>query len=316
MRSPGRTKIVSSTCNEATGTRTSSRRRRPDHPDLGRARRHWPGNAEPTSSQHEPVVETGAADAPLVDQRPRVVEVLVLADEGLDLGVDDHLGGRLVGEHLARLGHTRVGIISGPRWASTGIDRLEGCIAALNGAGIDVPAPYVREEGFDPAAGRRGAEALLSLPEPPTAIFAANDAIIAAETGDCETAEALFQPFVDVDDATVQVRRVRNYLRWGRPADAAAILSNWSGRAEAFMFWPYASIAWRMLDDKRWQWLEGDERFVGVYDIADRLPPLEPLDPLIPPEPLEPPVFPPWLPLRERSFWFRDSSSPSRFSSP
>lgn len=88
---------------------------------------------------------------------------------------DDHLGGRLVGEHLARLGHTRVGIISGPRWASTGIDRLEGCIAALNGAGIDVPAPYVREEGFDPAAGRRGAEALLSLPEPPTAIFAAND---------------------------------------------------------------------------------------------------------------------------------------------
>ncbi|HET8535265.1 MAG TPA: putative 2OG-Fe(II) oxygenase [Sphingomicrobium sp.] len=107
------------------------------------------------------------------------------------------------------------------------------------------------------------------------AIFAANDAIIAAETGDCETAEALFQPFVDVDDATVQVRRVRNYLRWGRPADADAIISTWSARPEAFMFWPYASIAWRMLDDPRWAWLEGDERFVGVYDIADRLPPLD-----------------------------------------
>jgi len=32
-----------------------------------------------------------------------------------------------------------------------------------------------------------------------------------------------------------------------------------------------------MLDDPRWQWLEGDERFVGIYDIAERLPPLDAL---------------------------------------
>lgn len=43
---------------------------------------------------------------------------------------DDHRGGYLAGEHLAGLGHTRVGIVSGPAWASTGIDRLEGCRAA------------------------------------------------------------------------------------------------------------------------------------------------------------------------------------------
>jgi Flp pilus assembly protein TadD len=106
-------------------------------------------------------------------------------------------------------------------------------------------------------------------------IFAANEAIITAETGDCEKAENLFRPFVDSDDAPIQIRRVRNYLRWGRPADAAAIISTRIGRPEAFMFWPYASIAWRMLGDPRWEWLEGDERFVGVYDIADRLPPLD-----------------------------------------
>lgn len=106
-------------------------------------------------------------------------------------------------------------------------------------------------------------------------IFAVNEAIIAAETGDFETAEALFTPFTEIDDPTVQVRRVRHYLRWGRPDQADAIIGNWSGRPEAFMFWPYASIAWRMLDDSRWNWLEGDERFVGVYDIADRLPPLD-----------------------------------------
>lgn len=105
-------------------------------------------------------------------------------------------------------------------------------------------------------------------------LFAANEAIVFAETGECERAEALFAPFTEINDATVQVRRVRHYLRWGRPADADSIIERWRDRPEAFMFWPYASIAWRMLGDPRWDWLEGDDRFVGVYDIADRLPPL------------------------------------------
>nr|MBA3577233.1 hypothetical protein [Sphingomonas sp.] len=73
----------------------------------------------------------------------------------------------------------------------------------------------------------------------------------------------------------VQVRRVRHYLRWGRPGEADQIISEWIGRPEAFMFWPYASVAWRMMSDPRWEWLEGDDRFVGIYDIADRLPPLD-----------------------------------------
>ena len=106
-------------------------------------------------------------------------------------------------------------------------------------------------------------------------LFTANEAIAVAETADFERAEMLFAPLKDVDDGTVQVRRVRHYLRWGRPADADAIIGSWSDRPEAFMFWPYASIAWRMLDDPRWQWLEGDDRFIGIYDIADRLPPLD-----------------------------------------
>jgi len=107
------------------------------------------------------------------------------------------------------------------------------------------------------------------------AIFAVNEAIIAADTGDSEHAEALFAPFVDMHDPTVQVRRVRHYLRWGRPGQADSIIAAWSSQPEAFMFWPYASIAWRMLGDPRWEWLEGDDRFVGVYDIGDRLPPLD-----------------------------------------
>jgi tetratricopeptide (TPR) repeat protein len=107
-------------------------------------------------------------------------------------------------------------------------------------------------------------------------LFAANDAIVFAERGGAfERAEAMLAPFADLNDATVQVRRVRHYLRWGRPEEADRIMGQWTDRPEAFMFWPYASVAWRMLDDPRWEWLEGDDRFVGVYDIADRLPPLD-----------------------------------------
>ena len=108
------------------------------------------------------------------------------------------------------------------------------------------------------------------------ALFAVNEAITFAERGDdFDKVEALLAPFAELDDGTVQVRRVRHYLRWGRPEQADAIITAWTKRPQAFMFWPYASVAWRMLGDPRWDWLEGDEKFVGVYDISDRLPPLD-----------------------------------------
>ena len=106
-------------------------------------------------------------------------------------------------------------------------------------------------------------------------IFSVNEAVVSDETGEFERAQALFERLADLDDATVQVRRVRHYLRRGKPAQADAIISKWSSWPDAFMFWPYASVAWRMLGDPRWEWLEGHESFVGIYDIADRLPPLD-----------------------------------------
>lgn len=109
-------------------------------------------------------------------------------------------------------------------------------------------------------------------------VFAVHEAILHAERGDdFESVEAMLAPFAGTADAGVQVRRVRHYLRCGRPDEADRIIEQWQDRPEAFMFWPYASVAWRMLGDPRWEWLEGDERMVGVYDIADRLPPLDAL---------------------------------------
>lgn len=110
-----------------------------------------------------------------------------------------------------------------------------------------------------------------------TPVFAVNEAVIYAETGQTEIAERLLAPFEETDDAPLQIRRVRHFIRSGRLEKASEIIEAWLDRPEAFMFYPYASIVWRLLDPKRWEWLEGDESFVGIYDIADRLPPLDEL---------------------------------------
>jgi tetratricopeptide (TPR) repeat protein len=108
-------------------------------------------------------------------------------------------------------------------------------------------------------------------------LFDINEAVVTAESGRIDEADRLFARIEDLQFPTLQVRRVRHYLRANRPERAAEVLEPWLERPEAFMFFPYASVAWRIVDPARWKWLEGDESFVGVYDIADRLPPLDQL---------------------------------------
>lgn len=85
----------------------------------------------------------------------------------------DHVGGRLVGEHLAHAGHRDVGIIAGPGYPVV-LDRVSGCIDALAAAGVPVPAHRVVSSTFD-ADGGRAATATLLERGTPSAIFAVND---------------------------------------------------------------------------------------------------------------------------------------------
>ena len=107
--------------------------------------------------------------------------------------------------------------------------------------------------------------------------FDANEAVCVAEKGEYERADRLFRPFETIEDITVTVRRIRHLLRSGRPDQAASLAETILGTPEVTLVAPYLSIAWRMIGDPRWQWLEGDERLVGVYDLADRLPSLDAL---------------------------------------
>lgn len=107
--------------------------------------------------------------------------------------------------------------------------------------------------------------------------FDVDEATAFSELGDARRADELFAPYLQLNDVSTAVQIIRHYLRTGRPDEAEAVVARWLEKPEASSFWPYASITWRMLKDPRWEWLEGDERFIGVYDIADRLPPLDAL---------------------------------------
>ena len=104
-------------------------------------------------------------------------------------------------------------------------------------------------------------------------VFDALAAVCAAETGETEAADQLFARLGPIEHVTMAARYMRHLLRAGRPEQASAFADAWEGRDPDQLLVPYRSAAWRLTGDPRWQWLEGDERLVGVYDLADRLPP-------------------------------------------
>lgn len=93
--------------------------------------------------------------------------------------VDNQAGARLAAEHLLALGHTRPAVITGPQHLTTGRDRLEGFRQALSSAGIALPSALVQIGDFREHSGYEAALRLLALPTPPTALFVANNEMVA-----------------------------------------------------------------------------------------------------------------------------------------
>ncbi len=84
-------------------------------------------------------------------------------------------GGRRATQHLIDHGHRRIGMITGEPWMQAARDRQKGYRQALAAAGIGFDAALVRRGNWSPSSGYDGTQALLALPEPPTAIFCQND---------------------------------------------------------------------------------------------------------------------------------------------
>jgi tetratricopeptide (TPR) repeat protein len=107
--------------------------------------------------------------------------------------------------------------------------------------------------------------------------FDAAEAVATAELGEIEAADPLFDALRPSGDMTLAVPYVRHLLRAGRPERAGETAAAALKQAPQPILWSYLSAAWRLTGDPRWQWLEGDPGFVGIYDLAERLPPLDAL---------------------------------------
>jgi LacI family transcriptional regulator len=78
-------------------------------------------------------------------------------------------------EYLIKLGHKRIGFITGSMDLGCAVDRLEGYRSALHTHHISDTPDLIYEGTFFQPDGYAGASVLLDLAEPPTAIFASND---------------------------------------------------------------------------------------------------------------------------------------------
>lgn len=91
------------------------------------------------------------------------------------VSVDNRAGGRMAVEHLVSLGHRRIAFIHGSFATGQSAERQNGYLEGLRAAGIE-PDPALMVIGnFNPHEVYAVTPALLDLPDPPTAIFAAND---------------------------------------------------------------------------------------------------------------------------------------------
>jgi LacI family transcriptional regulator len=78
-------------------------------------------------------------------------------------------------EYLLGLGHRRIAIITGRGELESSIRRLKGYRDALEKSGIGVDETLIALGDYTTETGAKCARELLSMPEPPTAIFASND---------------------------------------------------------------------------------------------------------------------------------------------
>jgi LacI family transcriptional regulator len=111
-----------------------------------------------------------SADVPLVlfDRPVRGLRVDVVL-------VDNKDGARVAVEHLLRLGHTRIGLVSDPPEIASSAERIRGYRAALEAAGLPIDERLIALTGSTRAEGYNGARALMETRRRPSAIFTANN---------------------------------------------------------------------------------------------------------------------------------------------
>lgn len=94
-----------------------------------------------------------------------------------EIRIDDYQSAFDMTSLLIKKGHRRIAFIKGNEGVAASVSekRLQGFIAAMHNAKVPMLTDYVQAGDFTFSAGEQSGLALLSLPSPPTAIFASND---------------------------------------------------------------------------------------------------------------------------------------------
>ncbi|WGM46664.1 putative HTH-type transcriptional repressor ExuR [Brevundimonas sp. NIBR10] len=98
-----------------------------------------------------------------------------LDEPGVMVVTNDHLGAAEAAHRLADLGHRRIGLVRGPSLFRSAAVRGGGFRDALAERGIPMDPAYEYEGAYTYESGVEAGHALLSMKEPPTAIFSLND---------------------------------------------------------------------------------------------------------------------------------------------
>ena len=91
---------------------------------------------------------------------------------------------------------------------------------------------------------------------------------LACEADDPARAEALLAKTAHFAGDTIQLCRIRHALRYNRFEAARDLIQPLLGGASAGLFWPYASLVWRLLGDPQAQWLDRPDTTIQSRAIA------------------------------------------------
>ncbi|MEM1087052.1 MAG: LacI family DNA-binding transcriptional regulator [Pseudomonadota bacterium] len=96
-------------------------------------------------------------------------------DSVASVRMDDRSAAKEIVQHLIKLGHSKIALISGPEGGNASAGRRDGYIDALIEAGIEVDQDNIIVGDYSLRSGLEAARFLLAKQTAPTAIFAAND---------------------------------------------------------------------------------------------------------------------------------------------
>ncbi|HMV27835.1 MAG TPA: LacI family DNA-binding transcriptional regulator [Anaerolineales bacterium] len=116
----------------------------------------------------------------LISNKMETVLIEFSNDQLNSIVIDDNQGGRIVAEHLIQKGYKTFGFLGDIEPPERNIihpvrSRLEGFQSVLKEAGLQLPSKSIKQAFYAHESSREAAHELLTMPNRPSAIFAASD---------------------------------------------------------------------------------------------------------------------------------------------